>query len=79
MAFNITLAVTLPLSLAFYIHCVRSTHGLDAPKQITLSDHCFGFKLMHYFYRPDALPAAKPLLVLRGIALLPDFPSSGFG
>ena len=52
------------LSLSFYIHCVRARHGLDVPKQITLSDHCFGFKLVHYFYRPDALPAAKPLLVL---------------
>jgi len=34
-------------------------HELDVPKQITLSDHCFGFKLMHNFHRPDALPAVK--------------------
>ena len=32
-------------SLPFYIHCISARHGLDVPKQIILSDHCFGFKL----------------------------------
>ena len=34
-------------------------HGSDVPKQITLSDHCFGFKFM-YFHRSDALPVVNP-------------------
>ena len=66
--------------LAFYIHGVRASARVGCIKAyITLSDHCFGFKLVHDFYRPDTLPGAKPLLVLGGIALLPGFPSSGFG
>ena len=39
-------------------------HGLDVPKQIILSDHCFGFKLVHNF--TDRMPflATNPRFVL---------------
>ena len=66
-------------SLHFYIHYVRARHGLDVPKQIILSDHCFGFKLVHNFHRPDALPGVKPPFRPWGIALLHGSSSSGFG
>ena len=33
---------------------------INVPKQITLSDRCFGFKLVHNFHKSDALPAVKP-------------------
>ena len=54
-------------------------HGLDVPKQIILSDHCFGFKLVHNFHGPDALPGVKSPFRPWGIALLHGSPSSGFG
>ena len=49
-------------------------HGLDVPKQITLSDHCFGFKLVHNFHRPDALPGVKPPFRPWGNCCTPGFP-----
>ena len=63
-------------SFPFYIHCVRTGRGLDVPKQITLSDHCFGFKLVHNFHRPDALSGVKPPSPFRpwGNCSTPRFP-----
>ena len=54
-------------------------HGLDVPKQIILSDHCFGLKMVHNFHRPDVLIAIKHPFRPWGIALLHGSPSSGFG
>ena len=51
-------------------------HWFDVPKQITLSDYCFGFKLVHNFHRPDALPAVKPPFHPWGIALFHGSPAA---
>ena len=64
-------------SFPFYIHCVRAGRGLDVPKQITLSDHCFGFKLVHNFHRPDALPGVKPPISSLGELLYSMIPPAG--
>ena len=58
---NTKFKLTFFSSLSFCIQCVALLHGLDVPKQITLSDHCLGFKLVHDFHNRMRLLPSTPI------------------